>query len=200
MTISSQYLSYDIHDGDEKDDDDNGEYNDDDKDDKDDDDDQNGESNAILVKIIHDMSQVLLDDVLLGDSEAIRNAKKKIEHFVRQNYPFICSIFEHFTFNSLCTDREGTILINGCGAIRYIDLVHFVVQNQLMKPTEETLETIEQIMKNMGSSRLSEIAREEGDSGGKRSDEGKKSDVEGPGINYFLVTQTGEDQAIFPSR
>jgi hypothetical protein len=152
----------------------------------DDDDDQNGESNAILVKIIHDMSQVLLDDVLLGDSEAIRNAKKKIEHFVRQNYPFICSIFEHFTFNSLCTDREGTILINGCGAIRYIDLVHFVVQNHLMKPTEETFETIEQIMKNMGSSRLSEIAREEGDSGGKRSDEGKKSDVEGPGINYFF--------------
>ena len=44
MTISSQYLSYDIHDGDEKDDDgvdendgdDNGEYNDDVKDDDDD--------------------------------------------------------------------------------------------------------------------------------------------------------------------
>ena len=48
-----------------------------------------------------------------------------------------------------------------------------------MKPTEETFETIEQIMKNMGSSRLSEIAREEGDSGGKRSDEGKKSNLFG---------------------
>jgi hypothetical protein len=147
---------------------------------------ENGESNAMVAKIIHDMSHVTINDILFGDNEAIRNGKKKVDHYVRQNYPFICSIFEQITFNNLCTDRDGTILINGCGVIHTVDLMHFVVQVHLLKPTEDTFETIENIMKDMGRARLSAIVHDESSSGGKRSDEGKKSDAESPGSNYFF--------------
>ena len=130
-----------------------------------------GPSNAIIAQIMHDMSQVIVDDILLGDSEGIRNAKKKIEHYVRQNYSFLCKVFEYYTFKSLCTDRDGTILVQGCAVIHMVDIVHFIVHTGLLRPTEENFAIIEKILKDMGNARLSAIAREEG--GEKYNYEGK---------------------------
>ena len=144
-----------------------------------------GPSNAMISQLIHDMSQVIVDDILLGDSEGIRNAKKKIEHYVRQNYSFLCKVFEYYTFKSLCTDRDGTVLVQGCAVIHMIDIIHFIVHIGLLRPTEESFATIEKILRDMGSARLSAIAREEG--GEKYENEGKTSGNESTGTNHFFT-------------
>ena len=153
-----------------------------------------GPSNAIIAQIMHDMSQVIVDDILLGDSEGIRNAKKKIEHYVRQNYSFLCKVFEYYTFKSLCTDRDGTILVQGCAVIHMVDIVHFIVHTGLLRPTEENFAIIEKILKDMGSARLSALAREEG--GEKYGYEGKSSGNESTGTNYFFTNSLSQGKFI----
>ena len=117
-----------------------------------------GPSNAIIAQIMHDMSQVIVDDILLGDSEGIRNAKKKIEHYVRQNYSFLCKVFEYYTFKSLCTDRDGTILVQGCAVIHMVDIVHFIVHRSIAPDRKFAI--IEKIKKWVAQGYA--LAREEG--------------------------------------
>ena len=78
--------------------------------------------------------------------------------------------------------------------IHMVDIVHFIVHTGLLRPTEENFAIIEKILKDMGSARLSALAREEG--GEKYGYEGKSSGNESTGTNYFFTNSLSQGKFI----